>query len=401
MITVDQAEQAIFEGLPINTSREYPLTELFGKSLDQEITAERDGPPFDRCAMDGIAIHSKYLNKSEFILEGIQKAGESQKEIKKESNALEVMTGAPLPIGLDLVIPYEQITIKEGIAILNSNIRLKKMQNVHRLGTDFKKGETLLVKGVKLNAPQIAVAVSQGFSSLKAKSISKVAIVSSGDELIDLDSSPLPHQIRKSNPYAIQSELRAIGYKETKLFHLNDEFFESENLIKGLLGKYSILILSGGVSKGKFDLLPEVFKKLQVKKIFHRITQRPGKPFWFGKGLQEQLVFALPGNPVSSLICMRRYVIPALKKLETGKAPPLPFATLQEDITFEKELTLFKPVKVTYSPDGKTNAWPITLNGSGDYFSLAASDGFLELPMDKKHFFKGEAYPFYPWGTNE
>jgi len=401
MTSVEQAQDAIFAGLIKSNSQNQNLVDWPGKILCQEITAERDGPPFHRCAMDGIAINFSQIGNTIFNLEGIQAAGEIQKSLINPANALEVMTGAPLPIGCDLVIPYEQITIDDGKAVLNPGLNFKIMQNVHQKASDFKKGDILLEKGRSLNTPQITVAISQGYKQLKVKTRPKVAIISSGDELVDIDKTPLPHQIRKSNPYAIQNELKSIGVRDIDLYHLNDDFEESYALIKDLLERYPILILSGGVSKGKFDYLPDVLEKLNVTKIFHRITQRPGKPFWFGKANKDQMIFALPGNPVSALICLRRYVTPALKKMELGKIPIQRFGILKETITFKKDLTLFKPVKITYSNDGKTWATPVELNGSGDYFSLAESDGFLELPREKEKFLSGEAYPLYLWGDNE
>ncbi|RLA65596.1 MAG: molybdopterin molybdenumtransferase MoeA [Epsilonproteobacteria bacterium] len=401
MTSVEQAQNAIFAGLIQSNSQNQDLTDWPGKILCQEITAERDGPPFNRCAMDGIAINLSHIGNTVFNLEGVQAAGEIQKTLNNPAQALEVMTGAPLPIGCDLVIPYEQISINNGNAVLNPGLNLKPMQNVHQKASDFKKGDILLTKGRPLNTPQITVAVSQGYNKLVVKTLPKVAIISSGDELVDLDKTPLPHQIRKSNPYAIQNELKSMRIKDLDLYHLNDDFDESYLLIKGLLEKYQILVLSGGVSKGKFDLLPDVLEKLNVTKVFHRITQRPGKPFWFGKGEKGQMIFALPGNPVSALICLRRYVTPALRKMELGKMPNQRFAILKEPITFRKDLTLFKPVKISYSHDGKTWATPVELNGSGDYFSLAESDGFLELPSEKQDFLSGESYPLYLWGENE
>jgi molybdopterin molybdotransferase len=170
--------------------------------------------------------------------------------------------------------------------------------------------------------------------------------------------------------------------------------------LKKILNEFPFVVLSGGVSMGKFDFIPSVLADLKVKKVFHKVTQRPGKPFWFGSGSKQQMVFGLPGNPVSCLVNLRRYVLPALFK-NIGLEFKNSYAVLEKDISFKKSLTYFPAVSTYFSKEGVQLASPIKSNGSGDYFSLHKSDGILELPSEKELFKKGEAYPFYRWGSWE
>jgi len=157
-----------------------------------------------------------------------------------------------------------------------------------------------------------------------------------------------------------------------------------------------MVILTGGVSKGKFDYLPKIFDQLGVKKLFHKIRQRPGKPFWFGKSPEGSVVFALPGNPVSSFMCTQIYIRYWLIKSLQLEENPI-YARLSGDVTFNKELTLFVECNSHINADGILEAQPVFGNGSGDFANLVDGDGFLKLPADRNEFAKGEVFPFFPY----
>jgi len=196
--------------------------------------------------------------------------------------------------------------------------------------------------------------------------------------------------------------LQSRGINNTSLFHLNDDKNSLFNSLKTILDNHPIIIISGGVSKGKFDYVPQVLADLKIKKIFHKVKQRPGKPFWFGTAIDgKTIVFALPGNPVSTLVCLNRYVIPALLKANTLDSNSLSrniYAELIEKVTFKKPLTYFLPVKLDHTVKGKLRAKPLKLNGSGDYVGFSKSDGILELPSEKDEFYPGEIYKIFLWG---
>jgi molybdopterin molybdotransferase len=199
----------------------------------------------------------------------------------------------------------------------------------------------------------------------------------------------LPHQIRKSNSYMLFAALEQLSCK-ANLFHLIDNELEIKEKLKEILTNYELIILSGGVSKGKFDFIPQALESLQVKKLFHQVSQRPGKPMWFGES-QKNTVFGLPGNPVSTFACFHRYVKPWLAKSFRWQIRKQS-AILGEDYSFSPKLTYFLQVKIQ-NENGKLMAYPVSGGGSGDFANLKDVDGFLELPLDQSKFQKGESFP--------
>ena len=187
------------------------------------------------------------------------------------------------------------------------------------------------------------------------------------------------------------------GYVDNAHDHLVDERDTLRQRIAQHLDEADVVILSGGVSMGKADWVPGVLAELGVDVIFHKVSQRPGKPLWFGKGPREQVVFALPGNPVSTLVCCRHYVIPALASA-SARLPRLPeFASLAAEIVFEPELTCFQPVRLISNAAGQVLAMPVKTNTSGDFTALSATDGFVELAREESHFPAGSPVFLHRW----
>jgi molybdopterin molybdotransferase len=184
-----------------------------------------------------------------------------------------------------------------------------------------------------------------------------------------------------------------MGWKGTQ-YHLRDNKEILSSSLKEILDNHDVVILSGGVSKGKFDFIPDVMEDLGIKKLFHQVSQRPGKPFWFGTG-NRKVVFALPGNPVSTYMCFYRYVKPWLLK-SLGVTERLPQAILSADFAFKPALTYFLQVRIAYE-SGKLMAHPDAGGGSGDFANLKNIDGFLELPLGGSSFKAGEVFPFIPF----
>jgi molybdopterin molybdotransferase len=191
--------------------------------------------------------------------------------------------------------------------------------------------------------------------------------------------------------------LKKHGYKDCEHDHLVDERDVLREWIAVHLEAADVIILSGGVSMGKADYVPEVLAELGVKVVFHRISQRPGKPMWFGKGPDGQSVFALPGNPVSALVCCRQYVIPALAKASLAAARTPEFASLAGDVTFKPDLTCFQPVRLISNAAGQVLAMPVKTNTSGDFTALSATDGYVELPAEQSEFPAGTPVILHRW----
>ncbi len=399
MITVEEADQLISKNIQEYPSIRIPLKDAFGMVLRENLLADRDLPPFDRVMMDGIGIRFDDWEKGNrtFLIKGIQKAGSPAFSLSDANTCFEVMTGAVLPEGCDCVIPVEQIDVKGGKATLKQNIHLDKGQHIHPQASDHVSGACLVSEGSRLVAPQVAVAASIGKAEALVASMPKIAVVGSGDELVGLSDSCRPYQIRQSNSYAVQSALNAHGYMHVERFHVRDDIIELETKLKAMLIGFDVLVLSGGVSKGKFDYIPEVLANIGVEAIFHKVKQRPGKPFWFGKSKEGKPVFALPGNPVSTLVGTYRYVLPFLNKssnISTGSGET---ALLDEDVEIKTDLTFFLPVKIKNRQEGCFVVKPIFPSGSGDYAALTKSDGFIELPANTFRFPKGTVSHLYRW----
>ena len=362
-----------------------------GRILKENIIADRSFPPFNRVSMDGIAIAAEAFNKGqrEFKTEGIQPAGSPQLTMQNSNNCIEVMTGAMLPKNTDVVIQYELIDIENGIAKLQVDT-VKKFQNVHLKGLDREKRDVLINENTLITAAEIGVLATVGKSKVKVAKQPKVMIVSTGNELVGVSKTPEPFQIRRSNVFTLVSLLKKLNI-QAETAHILDDKEVLQNKINSFLNDFDVLIFSGAVSKGKFDFIPEVLNNLGVEKLFHKVKQRPGKPFWFGKK-GSKTVFAFPGNPVSTFVSCLKYFHTWYYKSMGLSSENKQQAILTEDYFFKPNLTYFLQVKL-HQENGQVLATPVTGKGSGDLANLVDSDAFLELPDDRTNFTKGEVFP--------
>ena len=399
LITPRQAEEAINSRLTCLPIESLPLAQCVGATLRENIYAERDQPPFDRVAMDGIAVDGAALRRGarSFRIQGTQAAGAPQLRLQSAEDAIEVMTGASLPLGCDCVIPVEQLQVEQGIATLTATPVAAPYHNVHRRGSDGHQGDLLLQSGSLLRAPEIAVAASAGMARVRVSSQPAIMVVSTGDELIEPGEPIADYQVRRSNAYAVAATLRRRGLQRIGDDHVRDDAAALRERLALHLTTHEVLILSGGVSMGHFDLVPKVLHQLGVTEIFHKVAQRPGKPLWFGIGPQGQAVFGLPGNPVSTLICLIRYVMPAIAAaMGTRRDPPERLA-LAAPVSFQSPLTYFLPVAIQADDWGRPWAEPRPTNGSGDFLSLAGTEGFVEIPPGPNTYPKGFVTSVYRW----
>lgn len=364
------------------------------RTLAEDLYADFDLPPFDRVMMDGIAIACSAIEQgiTSFVLEGIQRAGEPQKQLQHTHHALEVMTGAVCPQGADTIIPYEQLTITDGVAYVHEHPTTIG-KNIHPRAKDKKSGDSLARKGLRIGPAEIGIAASIGKAELLVNALPRIAICSTGDELVPISEVPLPHQIRRSNVYALQSLVRAQGIN-SDLAHLPDDAHALTVALEKLTQQYDILLLSGGVSKGKFDLIPDVLQSIGVECLFHRIAQKPGKPMWFGHSARC-VVFAFPGNPVSTMVCATRYFVPWLKRELSAVLPPIEVTT-NKPVAGHPTLSLFEPVTLA-TKDSDMCAILAEHHGSGDFSALAGTDGFIEIPANKDQKETGSRFRFYPF----
>ena len=382
---------------PKRETQNAKLQKSIGRILAEDIVADRDFPPYDRVTMDGIAINFSSFQEGQrsFFIENIQAAGQPPLTLTEENNCIEIMTGAVTPSGCDTVVRYEDLKIENSFAQIQiENIDFQ--QNTHKKGSDRKAGDVLIQKGTRLSAAEIGTAATVGKSILQVYTLPKVAIISTGNELVEINETPELHQIRRSNVYAIAALLADKFNIDAQLFHFNDDETEITEGVKNILTDYDLMILSGAVSEGKFDFVPKALELNGVKCLFHKVSQRPGKPLWFGQKENETengtVVFGLPGNPVSTFMCACRYVLPWIEAFLGQNRTPQ-YATLSEDFSFKPSLTYFLQVKIA-NIQGVLTAKPITGGGSGDLANLNDADGFLELPLEKTVFLKGEVFKF-------
>lgn len=395
MVSVEEATRLIQEQFFRPALERIKIEEAEGRVLGEEVRADRDFPPFDRVAMDGIAVCYQAIEEGweGFKVEGLQPAGQPRLTLKNDKNCIEVMTGAMLPIGCDTVIRYEDVSVVNEMAKLKTK-SITRGQCVHPRAQDAKRGDVILSSGIRISPGEVALLATVGRLQTDVYRFPSIALVSTGDELVDIHDSPKPHQIRRSNTYALASALHRLGCP-SNLFHVPDDRNAMERDLGKVLNKFEVVILTGGVSKGKFDHVPATLKSLGVEMLFHQVSQRPGKPMLFGI-TKNQAVFGLPGNPVSSFLCFYRYVRPWLMK-GLGQAAPEESAVLDGTVDFKNsELTHFLQVKVR-SENGRRVARPIPGGGSGDFANLRDVDGFVEVPLGKSTANAGEVFPYLPF----
>jgi molybdopterin molybdotransferase len=391
-ISVEEAS-TILENLEINTKVEsIDLDQAYGRYLAEDICADRDFPPFDRVSMDGIAILFSAFQSGQrsFNLEATHFAGSEKIRLHDPQKCIEIMTGAILPDGTDTVIRYEDLKKTENGFLVNAEI--KPYQNIHKKGIDKKKSDVLVPKNRLLQSPELAVAATVGLSKIKVIQELKIAIVSTGDELVGIDQVPLEHQIRRSNATAIKELLQPFS-KNVSSYHIKDEENQLLLDLKEIIAASDLIIMSGGVSMGQKDLVPKVLEKLELETLFYKVKQKPGKPLLVMKK-DAKWVFALPGNPSSTIVCTVRYILPFLKRMYTQQEPKLIQVQLAESLKIEGQLTHFLQVRLNIK-EGIITASTIINHGSGDFANLVQAQGFIELKPKTEGYMAGESVPFY------
>lgn len=399
MLSVAEAEKIVLESVPRLPPEDCPLAAAHGRILREPARADRDLPPFDRATLDGIAIAHASVERGvrSFTSEGMQAAGMIRKSLARADGCIEIMTGAVLPGGCDTVVPIEDLVANGRNFDLREGVAVPAGQGVHQTASDASEGSVLIGSGVRLGSPAIAVAASVGMATLRTSQLPRVAVVATGDELVEVESRVADHMIRRSNDHAIRAALLRFGCPQVDRFHIRDVEGEAEEKLRPLMVRYDWIVVTGGVSKGRRDFMPSALANLGVRKLLHGVAQRPGKPLWFGVSQRGTPVFALPGNPVSSLTCLHRYVLPALGRA-AGLAPePLRTVALASDLAFKPPLAWFPPVRIESAADGRLLAHPDPSNTSGDFAGLVGTDGFVELPADQSEFPAGTVAPFRAW----
>jgi molybdopterin molybdotransferase len=398
-ITPQIAEETIRSRVTPLPSESRSLEESIGQVLRQDVYAERDNPPFDRVCMDGVAVDSAALARGlrRFTIQATQAAGSPVLTLSDSGNAVEVTTGAMLPKGTDCIVPMEEYELSGNIVCLKADIVGAPYRNVQRQGADSHPGIPMLTSGTVLGAPEIAVVASAGLATAQVARQPRFMVVSTGNELIEPGRPIEEHQVRRSNAYAVVAALRRRGFTNVNNDHIPDDERMLHARLERHLAEHDVMILSGGVSQGKFDLVPQALKRLGVEEVFYQVAQRPGMPMWFGIGPAGQAVFGLPGNPVATLVCLIRYVAPGMLAAMGARCKPAQPVALAEPFEFKRNVTYFLPVEVRYDGFGRGVAVPRPPNGPGDFLALTEADGFVELPPQAQGFPEGFVASLYRW----
>ncbi len=390
LITYSEAKSIIFDHLYQPTIESIPLQQATGRIVAKDISADRDDPPFHRATKDGIAISfSEYeAGRRTFPITGIAKAGSPQLELNNQGQCIEIMTGAVVPKGTDTVVMVEQVAIEGQKATISGNI--SAFSHIQNKGSFHQTGDCLIPKHQFISPAEIGVLASIGCASVPVLSLPKVAIISTGDELVSIDSKPKPFQIRRSNAWTLFSALQEFGI-QADMLHFKDEKSKIETKLNQAVNQYDVLLLSGGVSKGKFDFLPESFATAGLTIQFHGVQQRPGKPLLFATSTSQNCtVFSFPGNPASTFSCFQIYFRPWLNLSFYQSVEPQ-FAELSHAFSNHSNFTRF--ILATIHHRNTTQMATIADNGqSGDYAKLTHSNALLIL--ENKEYSKGDSVPF-------
>jgi molybdopterin molybdotransferase len=383
--------------LPASPPELTSLLDTVGLVLAEDLYADRDFPPFPRATRDGYAIRSADVRQPPSRLRCIASipAGASAQEsgvTTGEGQAVEIMTGAPVPAGADAVVMVEYTESSAGDVIVERSVEAG--ENVVSAGAEARRGDVMVKRGTRVGHTVVAVAAAVGRAEVAVYRRPTVAVLATGDELVDIHLPPGRNQIRNSNSYSLAAQVYGGGGDATLLPVARDRADELAVLLgKGLT--YDLLLLTGGVSMGKYDLVEEVLASLGARFFFTGVAIQPGKPVVFGDitpAGKTTPFFGLPGNPVSTMVTFQLFVQPVLDALSGAMPAPLPFAraSLKRPISTKTGLTRFLPARLAGTverPEVELIRW----QGSGDLMAASQANCYVLVPPDREHFAAGEA----------
>ena len=383
MLSYPEARQKVIEiaqSMPRQQARtSVEIEQAFGRILAEPVLADRDYPPFDRSTRDGFAVRSADAQNPGARLErvGELRAGGNFDGTVEAGQCVEIMTGAALPAGADAVVMVEHIKRegREGQTITLDRAAQRGDHIVPR-GSEARAGSLLVAAKTRLGYAEMALAAQAGATRLQAFASPRLAILSTGDEVVDARSKPGPLQVRNSNGISIEILARTAGAETIQLGNAPDEKAALRAAIERGL-EHDILVLSGGVSMGKYDLVEQVLADLGAEFFFTGVSIRPGRPAVFGT-CRNKLVFGLPGNPVSTMVTFELFVLPAVDVLNGGNPRPLPVfrAKLATQVHEKGPVTHFLPARIEWE-GREARVTQLPWQGSGDIVALALANGFL------------------------
>ncbi len=379
MLSVSEAQSLVLAKARALSAAPAPIShELLRQVLAEDVVSDIDMPPFDKSLMDGFAVRSADLPEGKATLAVIEEviAGLTPKLPLMPGQATKIMTGAPLPAGADAVVMIERTRPGNNGQVEIDDKPPRPGQNVMSRGREMRKGEVVLSAGTVLRPQEFGVLATVGRTTMAVIPRPRVAILCTGDEIVDASQKPEPGQIRNGNGPMLQAQVARAGGVPHYLGSARDRVEELRTGIKEGL-QSDLLVLSGGVSAGKLDLVPGVLQELGVQAHFHKVEMKPGKPVFFGTWHQT-LVFGLPGNPVSALVCFELFVRPAIRRL-AGHEKPGPFfveARLTENFAYKTDRPTYYPAWLDWEGKGY-KARPVPWFGSPDLRALTRANAFI------------------------
>ena len=387
---------AVGAGSKLRCTESVALLDSLGRVLAAPVIADRDQPPFTRATRDGFACRAADLRKTEpLLIVGQVRAGEAWNgPALEQGQAVEIMTGAPIPAGADCVLMVEHATVEASHVKALPGRTLEAGENFVPAGAEARAGASVIPSGVRIGPQQIAVAAACGYENVSIHARPQVAILATGDELVPLRDKPLAHQIRNSNSYSIAAQVIRNGGTPVLSPIVRDELTEIETMIRGAL-KCDLLILSGGVSMGKYDFVEQALLNLGAEFFFTGARIQPGRPVVFGRLPAEnghRYFFGLPGNPVSTLVTFALFAAPLLAALggQRGDSlgPVFVEAELNAEVAIKPGLTRFLPAFLASEIDGPTVV-PLSWQGSGDQAAASRANCFLVVPETAERLSRG------------
>lgn len=397
LLSVTEAHSAILARVTRGPAEFVPLSAARSRVLQELICCEQDSPPFDKSLMDGYAVRTTDINSDVVELQVVQmvSAGEVAGRAVGEGESIQIMTGAPLPDGADAVIPVEMSQREPGsdrVSLQTTGITPGK--NLIRAGTILRSGATILAAGTRLRPAEIALLAEMGRAEIEVTARPRVAILATGDELVSPGEPLAPGQIRNSNAPMLTAQVAQFGGEPVNLGIGRDRLDDlREKVSAGLENDF--LLLSGGVSAGEKDLVPQVLREAGVTEIFHKVRVKPGKPIWFGvlekPDEETTYVFGLPGNPVSSMLCFELFVRPALRQF-LGLSPALPVVValpLGKAHVARGDRPTYYPARVGWR-NGTPVVEPVDWKGSSDLFAPTRANAWAVFPAGDREYSAGE-----------
>ena len=385
-ISFEEARACVLQTVLQNSCTELAkLAAAEGRILAEEITADRDYPPFDRSARDGFAIRSGDT-PGDLRVAGEIRAGDVPSHVAGPGEAIEIMTGAPMPQGADAVIMVEHVARDGDRVVIDREV--KAGDNLTPRGTEAKRGAVLIERGRRIGFAEIALLAMVGKTCVSVYRQPRVAIVPTGDEIVDIETAPGDFQIRNSNAWSLAAQVKRANAIPVVMPIARDEYESTRGAIERAFAESDLVLLSGGVSAGKYDIVERVLADLGAKFFFDRVKIQPGQPVVFGVA-GEKFFFGLPGNPISTMVTFELFARAAIDRLSGLESAPLPLmrAKLAREFKHKGGLTRFLPALV--SDDGST-VTPMSWHGSGDIPVVARANAFLVADADRESWNAGD-----------